>query len=118
MPEDIARDKPINREIDPGELLPGSGALHARPSKPALSSSSSKSTDNEETNNKDLELGQFTTVALHLYAEHLVDEQSNDIWFQMNRKSYLYLNGKYQDDSYDIKVGGYMKMVAMGKWMV
>lgn len=87
MPEDIARDKPINREIDPGELLPGSGALHARPSKPALSSSSSKSTDNEETNNKDLELGQFTTVALHLYAEHLVDEQSNDIWFQMNRKS-------------------------------
>lgn len=38
--------------------------------------------------------------------------------FQMNRKSYLFLEGERSDNSYVIKVGGYSKMVSAGKWFV
>jgi len=38
--------------------------------------------------------------------------------FQMNRKSYLYLNGKLSKDNYEIKVGGYSKIVSTGKWII
>lgn len=43
---------------------------------------------------------------------HVKTEQG----FQMNRKSYLVLDGKEQDGRYDIKVGGSVKMVAKGNW--
>ncbi|MBO0934298.1 PhzF family phenazine biosynthesis protein [Fibrella aquatilis] len=36
--------------------------------------------------------------------------------FQMNRKSYLYLNGGLHDGHYDIRVGGHVKLVATGNW--
>lgn len=38
--------------------------------------------------------------------------------FQMNRKSYLYLEGKVAKGSYDLQVGGYSKIVSMGHWIV
>lgn len=38
--------------------------------------------------------------------------------FQMNRKSYLFLEGKLSEGRYDIKVGGYAKMVSKGEWIV
>ena len=38
--------------------------------------------------------------------------------FQMNRKSYLYLDGKESEGQYDIKVGGFVKMIAKGIWNV
>ena len=38
--------------------------------------------------------------------------------FQMNRKSYLYLTGNLQGTIYDIKVGGYSKIISMGKWLL
>lgn len=38
--------------------------------------------------------------------------------FQMNRKSYLFLDGQRIDETYEIKVGGYSKMVSNGKWII
>lgn len=38
--------------------------------------------------------------------------------FQMNRKSYLYLDGHVLEDSFTIKVGGYSKIVSTGQWMI
>lgn len=38
--------------------------------------------------------------------------------FQMDRKSYLYLDGHLSKGNYEIKVGGYSKMVSTGKWMI
>ncbi|QIP14442.1 PhzF family phenazine biosynthesis protein [Spirosoma aureum] len=36
--------------------------------------------------------------------------------FQMGRKSYLYLNGKVQDDQFEINVGGKNKLISEGVW--
>jgi len=38
--------------------------------------------------------------------------------FQMNRKSYLYLDGKIENNKYEIKVGGYSKIISRGEWMI
>ncbi|RYZ89509.1 MAG: PhzF family phenazine biosynthesis protein [Proteobacteria bacterium] len=38
--------------------------------------------------------------------------------FQMDRKSYIYLNGKRTNDSYEINVGGRTQLVSEGYWYV
>ncbi|MDC8004826.1 PhzF family phenazine biosynthesis protein [Aureisphaera galaxeae] len=38
--------------------------------------------------------------------------------FQMNRKSYLYLEGKRSGNMYDIKVGGYSITMSKGTWIL
>ena len=38
--------------------------------------------------------------------------------FQMNRKSYLYLNGERENSNYEIRIGGYTKLVSKGKWFI
>ena len=38
--------------------------------------------------------------------------------FQMNRKSYLFLEGNVNNNNYEINVGGYSKIVSMGKWII
>jgi trans-2,3-dihydro-3-hydroxyanthranilate isomerase len=38
--------------------------------------------------------------------------------FQMGRKSYLYLDGKWKDEQYEINVGGHIQMVSAGVWYV
>ncbi len=36
--------------------------------------------------------------------------------FQMGRKSYIYLNGQLQDDTYEINVGGRTQLISAGSW--
>ncbi|CAN5295108.1 PhzF family phenazine biosynthesis protein [soil metagenome] len=36
--------------------------------------------------------------------------------FQINRKSYIYLNGECTDDTYEITVGGRVKLISEGIW--
>lgn len=38
--------------------------------------------------------------------------------FQINRKSYIYLNGSFKDEKYKIQVGGRVKAVSEGFWYV
>jgi trans-2,3-dihydro-3-hydroxyanthranilate isomerase len=38
--------------------------------------------------------------------------------FQMNRNSYLYINGTAQDNQYEINVGGKTQLVAEGSWYI
>ncbi|MBO0947071.1 PhzF family phenazine biosynthesis protein [Fibrella forsythiae] len=38
--------------------------------------------------------------------------------FQMNRKSYIYLNGSRTADTYELNVGGHTQLVAEGHWYV
>jgi trans-2,3-dihydro-3-hydroxyanthranilate isomerase len=38
--------------------------------------------------------------------------------FQMNRNSYIYLDGQYTEGSYQIDVGGKVQLVSEGKWFV
>ncbi len=38
--------------------------------------------------------------------------------FQINRKSYIYLNGTFQNEKYTIQVGGRVKSVSEGYWYV
>lgn len=38
--------------------------------------------------------------------------------FQINRKSYIYLDGKLENDRYELNVGGYTKLVSEGFWYV
>lgn len=58
------------------------------------------------------------------FLAYLLKYQSNKIsanieqGFQMNRKSYLILNGKEEDGQYEIGVGGYSKEVAGGEWNI
>jgi trans-2,3-dihydro-3-hydroxyanthranilate isomerase len=38
--------------------------------------------------------------------------------FQMNRKSYLYLEGSLSEGHYNIQVGGYSNMISTGQWII
>ena len=38
--------------------------------------------------------------------------------FQLNRKSYLYLNGSLENEFYTLNVGGRVKLVSVGEWLV
>ena len=38
--------------------------------------------------------------------------------FQMNRKSYIYLDGKLTGDHYKLRVGGRSELVSSGKWYI
>jgi trans-2,3-dihydro-3-hydroxyanthranilate isomerase len=38
--------------------------------------------------------------------------------FQMNRKSYLYLEGRLSEGHYNIQVGGYSNMISTGQWII
>ncbi|MBO0939184.1 PhzF family phenazine biosynthesis protein [Fibrella sp. HMF5335] len=38
--------------------------------------------------------------------------------FQINRKSYVYINGRFQHDRYELNVGGHTKLVAAGSWFI
>jgi len=56
------------------------------------------------------------------FLAYLLTYQNNSITakveqgFQMNRKSYLYLEGSRQEEQYELNVGGYTKLIARGIW--
>ena len=38
--------------------------------------------------------------------------------FQMNRKSYIYLDGLFENESYKIGVGGRIQLISQGVWSI
>lgn len=38
--------------------------------------------------------------------------------FQMERKSYMFLEGKFQNNKYSLKIGGQVVDLSKGKWKV
>lgn len=38
--------------------------------------------------------------------------------FQINRKSYIYLNGNVENEQYEINVGGRNKLISEGTWYI